>query len=84
LPVSCKILLSWLVITAPSQSVRWLKKASMNKMKGAGRGASRVGSMDLSHLVTASPHKKVRGAKTKTDMAPMSTPTYSKHIRNAK
>jgi hypothetical protein len=56
----------------------------MNKMKGAGRGASRIGSLDLSHLVTASPHQKVRGAKTKTDVGPMSTPAYSKHMRRPK
>jgi hypothetical protein len=36
---------------------------------------------DLSHNVTESPHRPVKGSRTKTDREPMSTPEYHGHIR---
>lgn len=40
-----------------------------------------LGQKPLSHHVTESPHRPIRGAKTKTDRDPMSTPEYRKHLK---
>jgi hypothetical protein len=47
-------------------------------------GSGKLGSMKLSHNVTESPHRPIKGAKTKTDREPMSSPEYHKHMRKIK
>jgi hypothetical protein len=39
------------------------------------------GRANLTHHATESPHRPVRGARTKTDREPMSTPEYHGHMR---
>lgn len=35
----------------------------------------------LTHVVTPSPHRPIKGKMTKTDKAAMATREYSKHVR---
>lgn len=42
------------------------------------------GKANLSHEVTESPMKPIRGAHTRSDREPMSTPEYHGHMRRIK
>jgi hypothetical protein len=71
-----------------STGAYWKEKITMANMKPIrrapgehARAANKKMGGDLSHNVTESPHRPVKGARTKTDREPMSTSDYHGHIR---
>jgi hypothetical protein len=58
-----------------------LAKEPERRAPGQYARAGNRGKANLTHTVTESPHRPVRGAHTKTDRDPMSTPEYHGHMR---